>query len=84
MIAAAIKAGCSSIGISEHCFISFAEKKYALSPEETQKYIDQLKGLKKKYKSCNKKKIWLQKAMFHRTQMYSVRNGYEHKCFCSH
>jgi len=49
MIKAAIQKGGSSIGFSEHSWVSF-DAEYSMSLEDTPKYISEINSLKEKYK----------------------------------
>jgi len=51
MITAAIRKGGGSIGFAEHSYVSFIEKKYSMSPEDTPLYINEVNALKEKYKN---------------------------------
>jgi len=49
MIIAAIQKGGGSIGFAEHSYVSFIDKKYSMSPEDTALYINEVSALKEKY-----------------------------------
>ena len=49
MIKAAIKKGGGSIGFSEHSYVSFEDKKFSMSLEDTPMYINEVNALKEKY-----------------------------------
>ena len=50
MIEYAIKTGIDSLGFSEHSYVTFDEN-YAMSPDETHRYINELRNLKDIYQS---------------------------------
>jgi histidinol-phosphatase (PHP family) len=56
MILTAIETGCDSLGFSEHSYVPF-DIYYSMTPEETRKYIDELRELREKYK--NKLEIFI-------------------------
>ena len=49
MILAAIESGCDSLGFSEHSYVPYDEH-FSMPPDATQRYIEELKELRVKYK----------------------------------